>query len=157
MTTGTETKGVQLYLLDATDSGNEVREITQIRSIGEATVSRAKIDITTLTSTEKEYLLGIADRASFPVGFVYDPQNASYTAMKALEGSSTASRFVIGLSDGTSVPTGTGPFTLPATRTWIDFNALVEAVNRGTADIDGAFIGTYTLAPTGGETETAKA
>ena len=26
MTTGTETKGVQLYLLDATDSGNEVRE-----------------------------------------------------------------------------------------------------------------------------------
>ncbi len=150
-------QGTQLYILDDTDTGNEVTEFPCLTTIGSSSPTRAKIDTTCLTSEGKEYVLGLVDFSSFPVGFIYDPQDAAYAKVRALEGGDPV-RVVMGLSESQDPPTfAGGTFTLPTTRTWVDFNSLIESVDRGEATVDNVFNGTITLAPTGGETETAAA
>ncbi len=150
-------QGAQIYFLDHNDTGNEVIEFGCATTIGSASPTRNKIDVTCLTSTAKEFLLGLVDNGSFDVGFRYDPQSVGYAKARALEGGD-AVRVVIGLSESSDDPVFTGGtvYTLPTTRTWISFDALIEAVSRGDITIDDAMNGTMTLTVSGAETETKK-
>lgn len=53
----------------------------------------AEIDVTNLSSTRKEYLIGLADEGNYTFNLHYDPDDAGQARMKALRASGGVGRF----------------------------------------------------------------
>jgi len=148
-----KTQGVELFLLDSTDSGNEVRKIAKVTSISGVGGSAGEIDITNFDSTAKEYLVGLKDSGSVTFNFNYEPTDSSHSTLLGLEGGSNK-RFVICGSEEVTDPSYTSTFTIPTDRTTIDFTAGVQSVQldlstddiyRGSATLRVS--GAYTITP----------
>lgn len=140
-----KTQGTELYILDSTDTGNEVKKIGQITGgDGIGSGSATEIPATNLDSVAQEFVLGLRDNGTITINVDWDPQSASHEAVEALVGGSNV-RWLIAASDGTTQPTfSTGSFTIPTDRTTFDFNGGVttfpksfsaDEIWRGSFDI----------------------
>lgn len=147
-----KTQGVELFLLDSTDSGNEVRKIVKISGISGVGGSAGEIDITNFDSTAKEFLTGLKDSGSVTFNFNYDPEAASHATLLGLEGGSNV-RFVICGSEAATDPTYTSTYVIPTDRTTIDFTAGVQSVTLDLST-DDAWRGSGTLRVSGAYTIT---
>ena len=148
-----KTQGTELFLCDTTDSGNEVRKIGKVTSIGDIGGSAGEIDITNFDSVAKEYLVGLTDNGSVTISYNYDPQDATQTTLKALEGGDNK-RFIIGCSEAGTDVSFTSVIVVPTDRTTFDFNAGVSSMTKG-GGTDDVWRGTITLKISGAVTEQA--
>lgn len=102
-----------------------------ITSLGGLSGSRDQIDTTTLVSEEREYLAGFASPDPVQIGINYDPANLAQRDLRALYDSGNKTRWIAGLSDGTSAPTiAADVITYPTTRTFLSFDAYVANFPR---------------------------
>ena len=84
MALGLKTQGTEIYLLDDTDTGNEVRKLGNITDLGEFGPVAGDIDVTNLDSTAKEYFSGLVDNGTITIGFNYDPADVSQQTLNRL-------------------------------------------------------------------------
>jgi len=147
MALGLKTQGTEIWLLDATDSGNEVRKIGNITDIGEFGPSGGDIDVTNMDSTAMEYFAGLVDNGTVSISYNYDPANTTQQTLQALAGGANK-RFVIGCSDGTTDVTYTSTFVIPTDRTTFDFTANVQGMPKG-ASTNDVWRGTINLRVSG--------
>lgn len=148
-----KTQGTEIFLCDTTDSGSEVRKIGNVTSIGDIGGSAGEIDITNFDSTAKEFLVGLTDNGSVTISYNYDPQDATQTTLKALEGGDNK-RFIIGCSEAGTDVSFTSIIVVPTDRTTFDFNAGVQSMTKG-GGTDDVWRGTITLRISGAVTEQA--
>lgn len=148
-----KTQGTEVYILDDTDTGNEVRKIGQITNVGEFSPSTNEIDITNMDSTKKEFVNGLTDNGSLTLQYDFDPQDASQANLLSRQGGANV-RFIIACSESATQPSYSGGYTLPTDRTTFDFVAGVQNVGKG-AQVDDVWRGSFTLRVSGEVTETA--
>lgn len=131
MATTWETAGTKLYRV-VSSVQNEVAGITSVDPIGAA---RSLIDVTTLSSTAREYRLALKDGQEINVEGFYDPHDAQHSGLKSDLDNGTRRDFVIKLTDDS-----------PATE--VSFTALVMNWSLG-APLDNVYPLRFTLKPTG--------
>jgi hypothetical protein len=148
-----KTQGVELFLLDSTDSSNEVRKVANVTAISGVGGEAGEIEITNFDSTAKEFLTGLKDSGTVNVSINYDPTEASHSTLLGLVGGANK-RFVICGSEAATDPTYTSTYTIPSDRTTIDFTAGVRSFpfELGTDDIYRASMsirvsGDFTITP----------
>ena len=146
-----KTQGTEIFLLDSTDSGNEVRKIGKVTGTGDLGGSAGEIDITNFDSLAKEYVVGLKDNGTVTIPYNYDPQDSTQTTIKGLEGGANK-RFVIACSEAVTDPTFTSVFVIPTDRTTFDFTAGVQSMTKA-AGTDDVWRGTITLRISGAITE----
>lgn len=147
-----KTQGTEIYLLDDTDTGNEVRKIGAITGFSGIGGEAGEIDVTDMDSVAREFLTGLKDNGTVTLNFDYDPQDASQQTLDSLVGGANK-RFVIGLSESATAVTYTSDFQIPTDRTTFDFNAGVRSFQLD-AQADDAWRGTMTLRVSGDITKT---
>lgn len=117
--------------IDSTDIGNIV-SFTGFD--GEA----AEIDVTVLSSTAKEYILGLTDGGgSFTLEIYPDYTDAGQDALRAAAVSSSTNAYELTLND------------FATTGTTIAFNALAKNAHNLNGAVDSALAGSVTLKVTG--------
>lgn len=118
----------------ATGSPPSWSTIPEVRSIGGPDGSANLIDVTDLSSTGKEYLVGLKDEGAVQLGILYIPTNAHHGALRDAWSSRTLLQFQIIFAD-----TGT---------TILEFNGYVQnfALSLG---VDEPVTATITLKITG--------
>ena len=127
-----KTQGTEIFLLDETDTGNEVRKLGQITGGTGVGGEAGEIDVTDLDSVAMEFVTGLKDNGSISLNINWDPQNTSHQTLDALVGGPNK-RFLICCSEAATDPTfGGSPaeYTLPATRTKLDFQAGVRSFQK---------------------------
>lgn len=129
-----ETAGTVLYRV-VSSVQNEVPGITSIDPIG---ATRSLIDVTTLSSDQREYRLALKDGQEINVEGFYDTNNAQHSGLKSDLDNGTRRDFIIKLTDDS-----------PATE--FSFTALVTAWSVG-APLDNVYPLRFTLKPTGAMT-----
>ena len=118
-----KTQGTELFYQSDDDTITKIGKITGVTGTGGA---NDQIEITDLDSVEKEYLAGLPNPGAASVPLNFDPSNATHQALYALWQSGATVRFIVGLSDGTDVPTSTGgTVSYPTTRTYFDFQGYI--------------------------------
>jgi len=147
-----KTQGTELYLLDDTDSGNEVRKIGSITGFSGIGGEAGEIDITDMDSVAREFLTALKDNGTVNVNFDYDPQDESQQTLDALVGGANK-RFLVALAESDTQPTYSSTFDLPTDRTTFDFNAGVRSFQLD-ASADDAWRGTTNLRVSGDITKT---
>lgn len=148
-------QGTQFYILDDTDTGNEVIELTGVTNPGSFDSSQSDIDITHLGSTAREKLAGLTEYSDASLEFNFDPADAGQTKMLALAASGASFRLLVAFADGSADPTYSGGYTLPADRTYRDIPIASVTVSE-TGGIDDIWRGTYNLKVSGAVTKVAK-
>ena len=150
MALGLKTQGTEIYLLDDTDTGNEVLKFGNITDIGEFGPTAGDIDVTNMDSVAFEFFAGLVDNGTVSVGFNYDPQNLTQQTLTSLAGGANK-RFLIACSEAATDPTYSAGYTIPTDRTTFDFNANVQGVPKG-ASVNDIWRGTISLRVSGGIT-----
>lgn len=108
-----------------------IPNVTAINTVG---LQRALIDVTTLSSTQREYRLAIKDGQEIGLEMFYDPENSEHNGLRDDNRLGTRRLFKIELTDS---PVDT-----------VTFEALVMNWSFNTA-IDNVYNLTVTLKPTG--------
>jgi hypothetical protein len=127
MATAIKVQGTQLYMVDTATTSVE---IGNIQSFNPPSPNADEIEITSTTSTAKEFLQGLVDYGEGSFELNFDPSNASQQKVIAALQAGTTKEFIIGLSDGTTAaPTvAASAFGAPATtRSWIKFSGFIKA------------------------------
>lgn len=121
-----KTQGTQLYVIDPDD--NSVITVGCVTAITGITATRDQIETTCLDSAAREYVAGMAAPGTAQFTINFDPSDASHVRLHELYVAGTSLQWALGWSDGTSAPSGasTDGFTLPATRTWIQFDGFIS-------------------------------
>lgn len=114
--------------------------VTGIRDLRSGTAT--EIDVSDLSSAEKEYILGLADPGSFSLDVIYDPADPGQIVLETLRESSAINPFRVGVPNplqGGS-PTGFTQFAFNAFVQTFPFTAAVDAALAGsvTCRISGA-------------------
>lgn len=122
------TKGTKLWLVQEDSAGFDLIQIgcpTGISGLGGA---KSQIETTCLDSEEQEFVAGFAQPGAVTVNLDFDPAKISHTELWDLSESGEKRNWVIGLSDGTALPTidTNGEVTGPTTRTFIEFSGYVS-------------------------------
>lgn len=143
MTTGTvKTQGSELYVADTVSASNpavlKFACPTGIQGLGGP---KSQIDDTCLDATvDQTFQPGLGQPGQVTVPFNFIPSNGSHQILFDLKESAQVLHWLIGLSDGTAVPTldTDGTFIPPASpqRTTIGFDAYVADVNIDIAGND---------------------
>lgn len=147
-----KTQGTELYLLDDTDSGNEVRKIGKITGFSGIGGEAGEIDVTDMDSVAREFLAALKDNGTVTVNFDYDPQDEAQQTMDALQGGDNK-RFLLALSETDTQPTYGSDYTLPTDRTTFGFNAGVRSFQLD-GNADDVWRGTTNLRVSGDITKT---
>lgn len=132
------TQGTQIYLLVESETLPGEKRIVEIECAttfqpGEDTAD--KIDTTCLKAKTKSFLDGLTTPGDGSFTINADPRMPSHLLLKKLADGATADKkepimWAVGWSDGTDAPALNGNntgWTLPTTRTWIEFKASVSA------------------------------
>lgn len=96
-----EAQGVKLFW-SATTSLSTAIQVGQVVSIAGPSGSAAKIDVTNLDSTGKEYIMGLRDEGDISLDVIYDPSDTGHSAMFIDRGTRSKRYWMIDLSDGSS-------------------------------------------------------
>lgn len=147
-----KTQGTEIFLLDDTDSGNEVRKIGAVTGFSGVGGEAGEIDVTDMDSTAREFLVALQDNGTVTINFDYDPQDTSQQTLDSLVGGANK-RFVVCLSEAGTDVSYTSQFELPTDRTTFDFNAGVRSFQLD-GQADDAWRGTMTLRVSGDITKT---
>lgn len=132
-----ESQGMVIQLSD--DASPEVyTTIGQINSITGPDGTAAEIDVTDLSSTAKEFKMGLADEGSVTLEGFFKPSDTQHAALRTKRNTRVTGNFQIVFTDS------------PQT-TW-SFAAYVPTLSI-TAGVDAALTGSITLRITGAITE----
>lgn len=123
-----KTKGTEMFLVDEDSGGFSVVKIGCPTGISGLGGSKTQIDTTCLDSDEQEYEGGFGQPGTVTTNINFDPRKTSHRRLFELDESGDHRTFIIGLSDGTSVPTvdTNGNVTLPTDRTFMSFDGYVS-------------------------------
>lgn len=113
--------------------------------------SRTQIDVTCLSASEAEFLSGLGQPGQVTVDINFDPSDASHIDLWDYFDSGEMLDWVIGLSDGTVDPDA----TMPATRSWIEFEGYVADLTIDIAT-DDAVRGSMSIQRSGSRKLTPK-
>lgn len=150
-----KTQGTEIYILDDTDSGNEVRKIGQITGFSGVGGQAGEIDVTDMDSTAREFLAGLKDNGTVSINVNWDPQDASHTTLDALVGGASK-RIFIACSESATQPTYSAGYTLPTDRTTLDFTGSILSFSKD-AETDNVWRGSLQIRVSGAITTTAAA
>jgi hypothetical protein len=120
-----KTQGTQLYFIDPDNFA--VVQVGCVTTITGLTAARDQIETTCLDSDARTYEAGMATpgAAQFTVNF--DTGDVSHTRLHELYVAGTKVDWALGWSDGVAPPTSDSTaFTLPSTRSWIEFNGYIS-------------------------------
>lgn len=148
-----KTQGTNLYFID----GAAVKTMTCPTGITGLGGTRDQIETTCLNATDdKSYVSGLGNPGQVSVPFVFD-NVADHKLLLALHDSGDVTDWMIGLSDGSTVPTiVSGQLTMATTRSAASFDAFVADINVDFATNE-VVRGTMTLQRTGSVSWTWKA
>lgn len=109
--------------------------VTGIRDLRSGTA--AEIDVSDLSSTAKEFVLGLADNGSMGADVIYDPEDPGQIILETLRETSAVNSFRVGVPNplGSGSPTGFTLFAFQGFVTTFPFNAAVDAALTGTVSI----------------------
>ncbi len=124
-----KTQGTQLYTVDPAD--NTLIKILCVINIDNISGSKSEIDITPLEEVDsKQSINGLEEPTDVPVTVNFDPTDPKHVRLFELYENNEKLPWYVGWSDGFDIdPTVdgvTGDVTLPATRTWINFNGEIK-------------------------------
>ena len=111
-----------LSYLPTYDSGDAVKLIGQLSSIGEISLTSEEVDVTVLDSEYKEVLQGARDAGELPITGFHDSTNTGQTQMRTLHTSGASGYFWVTFRDSAVVA----------------FTAIVTGHTIGSADVNGA-------------------
>lgn len=92
----------------STGSTKAANLIGQVVGFNGPTGSAAKIDVTNLLSTAKEFLMGLRDEGDLSIDVMYDPEDVGQAAMFADRGTRTRRGWIIKLSTSSKKLGGLG-------------------------------------------------
>ena len=133
-----ESQDMTIAYLDTSSSPETYTTIPEVTSISGPDGSASEIDVTDLSSTAKEFKMGLKDSGSVTLEFMYIPGNAVHSQLRTNWSDRTLTGFRISFSDS------------PAT-TWT-FDAYVQNFSTSAA-VDASLTGSITLRITGDITE----
>lgn len=148
-----KTQGTNLYFIDSA----AVKTMTCPTGITGLGGTRDQIETTCLNATDdKSYVSGLGNPGQVSVPFVFE-NVADHKLLLALHDSGEVTDWMIGLSDGSTVPTiVSGQLTMATTRSAASFDAFVADINVDFATNE-VVRGTMTLQRTGSVAWTWKA
>lgn len=131
------TQGTQIFFIDPNfdSSGPDVREVECATTFSPGGNPADQIEDTCLSATTRSYKPGLRTPGQASLGLNADPENDSHVRLHELSETdpSPMLKWAVGWSDGTSLPTITGPdsngdydFDLPTDRTWFVFEGYVS-------------------------------
>jgi hypothetical protein len=103
--------------------------IAQVTSMSGPDGSASEIDVTNLSSTAKEFILGLKDEGSIQLSMIWDERLTSHAALRTLFGSGASNNFQI--ADAGSP---TKYYTFPAFVSTLSMSTGVDEVQR--ADVN---------------------
>lgn len=109
--------------------------VTGIRDLRSGTA--AEIDTTDLSSTAKEFILGLADNGTMGLDVLYDPEDPGQVILETLRETSAVNNFRVGVPNPlqSGSPTGFTMFSFAGFVQTFPFNAAVDAALTGTVSI----------------------
>lgn len=126
------TAGTELYFLDPEDCS--VVQVGCPTSITGLDSTIEQLETTCLESTARTYEAGLATPGTASFALSLDPQDPSHLRLLELKSAGTSLRWVIGFPDAIGTdPTGAQDsdgecaFSLPSTRTWLEFDGFVNS------------------------------
>lgn len=120
-----KTQGTQLYFIDPDDFS--VVTVGCVTTITGLTAARNQIETTCLDSAARTYEAGMATPGTAQFTINFDTSDASHNRLHELYVEGTKVDWALGWSDGTAAPTSDSTaFTLPTSRSWIEFNGYVS-------------------------------
>jgi hypothetical protein len=121
-------QGTELYFVDPENF--QVIEVGCVTTLTGISSPRDQIEVTCLDSTGREFVPGLPSPGNAQFTINFDPSDASHIRLHELfeDEAITTMSWVVGLSDGTAAPSGadSSGFTLPATRTWLQFDGYLS-------------------------------
>jgi len=126
-----KTQGTNLYTIDP-DDGTLIT-VGCVTSIDGIDTSIDQIETTCLGDSARSYLAGLASPGAASFGINIDPSDESHVRLHQLKVAGEVLNWALGWSDGTAAPTvatnsdGSYEFTLPATRSWLDFEGFMNS------------------------------
>ena len=122
-----KTQGTMLYTIDP--ANDAVLIVGCVINIDGIDTTLEQLETTCLESPARTYIAGLATpgAASFQINF--DPADASHVRLHELKVAGTTLEWAVGFSDDTAPPTvdSNGSFTLPTTRSWINFDGFMNS------------------------------
>lgn len=120
-----KTQGTELYFIDPDDFS--VVKVGCVTTITGLTAARDQIETTCLDSAARTYEAGMATPGTAQFTINFDTGDTSHVRLHALYVEGTKVDWALGWSDGTALPTSDSTaFTLPTSRSWIEFNGYVS-------------------------------
>lgn len=150
-----KTQGTEIYILDSTDTGNEVIKVTNVISGSGIGGEAGEIDKTNLDSLAREFLTALKDEGSITLNLNYDPKEASHQKLNALFGQDNV-RFLIASSESATQPTFSTDYSIPTDRSTWDFEGGVRSFSKD-FESDNIWKATATIRVSGAVVETAAA
>jgi hypothetical protein len=122
-----KTQGTNLFFIN----GSTVETLTCPTGITGLGGARDQIETTCLENTgDKTYVAGLGNPGEVSVPFVFDPTALDQRVLIGLKDTGADVEWLIGFSDGTTIPTvASGELVLATTRTGARFKAFVADVN----------------------------
>lgn len=126
-----KTQGTMLYTIDPDDGS--VLEVGCVTTIDGIDTTVEQVETTCLSSPARTYMAGLATPGSASFGINADPGDTSHTRLHQLKTLGTTLTWAVGWADGTAAPTaaansaGVYEFTLPTTRSWIEFEGFMNS------------------------------
>lgn len=112
-----------------------VGNLTGIRDLRSGTAT--EIDVSDLSSTGKEYILGLNDPGSFSLDVIYDPSDPGHIILETLRETSAINPFRVGVPNPLQAgsPTGFTQFSLNGFVQTFPFSAAVDAALTGSVTV----------------------
>lgn len=109
--------------------------VTSIRDLRSGTA--AEIDVSDLSSTAKEFILGLADNGTMGLDLIYDPSDPGQIILETLRETSAENAFRVGVPNPlqSGSPTGFTEFSFSGFVQTFPFSASVDAALTGTVSI----------------------
>ncbi len=119
-----KTQGLSLFFQKDQNTIIKAGRVVDVNNFGG---TRTQIDETDTDDTEEmQYSAGLKNPGSITVNLNQDFDAAAQEDLEALYDDGTKVTWFLGLSDGTAVPTvASGVFTVPDTRTFIQFQGFI--------------------------------
>ena len=118
-----KTQGTQLYFVDPV--GDVITEVACITELTGLSATRDQIDVTCLSEQARRFIAGLMNPGTANFGIYADGAEPSHIRLHELFVEGVVLQWAAGWSDGVGIaPTGVesdGTFTLPTTRTWLEF------------------------------------
>jgi hypothetical protein len=121
------TKKTQLWFVYTDSNGTDIVQLGCPKGITGLGGSKSQIDTTCLDSDEMEFSPGMGSPGALTVNIDFDPAKVSHRDLVEMDEDDTITTWVIGLSDGTALPTvdSAGTVTYPDTRTFVSFEGYI--------------------------------